>query len=437
MPRRLGLLLLLGAALSLPAPRVALAAPTTPQHYVFEADEAKAAKMLETLLARYGRPTRHASLLKALRGRRRTPRHLKDQDTISYVCSDGKTRTFTYLLPPKYRASKPAPLMIWLHGAIRQPAPGGGAGEAALFRPVVADLGFIVLGPSTYDGVEWGSVACRGLVRHALAWLEEHCNVDENRVYLCGDSDGGRGTYALCETEAGALAAAVPVIGAPGGVTRFLNLRNLPIFAINGGKDSIFEIDHVRSAVEGMKAAGIPLTWKLLPDGHHDPRCFLTHRDEVRDFLRKHVRDPYPHALDWCVDPARKDPGHPASDFRWVRIEEVGTARHESTFDDARGLLANRLPRVHASYEGNRVELRTRGVKRVTVLVSDQMLDLHEDVEVGVNGRTLFRGRVGSDARVILEEARRFRDRHLVFSNRITLDVDAAPVPSPKDGAPK
>ena len=31
----------------------------------------------------------------------------------------------------------------------------------------------------------------------------------------------------MCETEATYYAAAVPVIGAPGGVTRFANLRNM------------------------------------------------------------------------------------------------------------------------------------------------------------------------------------------------------------------
>jgi len=114
-------------------------------------------------------------------------------------------------------------------------------------------------------------------------------NVDENRVYMCGDSDGGRGAFNLCETEAGALAASVPVNGSPGGVTRYLNLRNLPFFAINGEKDTIFTVDHVRESVEGMKASGIDLTWKMIEGGGHDPRFFLKFKDEVQAFLRGKV----------------------------------------------------------------------------------------------------------------------------------------------------
>ena len=42
---------------------------------------------------------------------------------------------------------------------------------------------------------------------------------------------------------------------------------------------------------------------------------------------------------------------------------------------------------------------------------------------VVVNGKEAFKAVVGTDAKVVLEEARRFNDRSLVFNNRITIDV--------------
>jgi hypothetical protein len=408
--------------------------------YLDETDPAKTEKLLTSLLAKYKTPSSCTGLVKLLRGRWPYPKSSKDRETLDFACPDGKTRQFTVLLPSKYTKAKPTGVLIWLHGAIRQPAPGGGAGEAQMFAPAVEDLGLIVVGPSTFDGVEWGDPACRALVLHALDYVKTHHNVDENRVWIAGDSDGGRGTYAITETFANFFGAAVPVIGAPGGVTRFLNFRNLPWFAINGGKDSIFTIDHVREAVDGMKAAGIHLEWKLVENGAHDPRFFLTYKAEVQAFLKAHPRDPYPKTVEWCVDPSRKDHdgGFPGNTFRWIRIEEAGDSESNATFDDESGLLRGGLPRVLATYDGNRVMLRTRGVKRVTVLVSDQMLDLKKEITVEVNDKVLFRGKVEPDPRAILEEARLFKDRALVFSNRITLDVDAAEVPAeaaePKDG---
>jgi hypothetical protein len=189
----------------------------------------------------------------------------------------------------------------------------------------------------------------------------------------------------------------------------------------------------VREAIEGMKAAGIAIEWKLIENGAHDPRFFLKYKDEVQAFLKKHPREPYPKTIDWCVDPARER-GFPADTFRWIRIDEAGDAENDAAFDDESGILRGGLPRVHATREGNRIAVKTRGVKRVTVLVSDQGLDLKKEVVVSVNDRVLFRGKVVPDARAILEEARRMKDRALVFSNRITLDVDAEAVPDEEPG---
>jgi dienelactone hydrolase len=323
---------------------------------------------------------------------------------------------------------------------VSQAAPGGGAVEARMFGPAVESLGVIVVGPSTYDRVGWDDPACRELIHHALFHVKRSFNVDENRVFLAGDSDGGRGAYATPETEATFFASAVAVIGAPGGVTRYANLKNLPWLAINGDKDTTFPVEHVRPQVEGMKAAGIDIDWKLLEGVDHDAHQFTKRKEEICAFFDKHPRDPFPKTVHLQVDPAKTgyEAGFPANTLRWVRIEAAGAAEHEGTFDDESAeLLHASLPRVRARREGNRITLDTRGVKTVTVLLSDAMVDLTKDVEITANGRLLFRGKPENDARTALEEARRFADRALVFNARVTVEVDGAEVAPPDAPAGK
>ena len=216
------------------------------------------------------------------------------------------------------------------------------------------------------------------------------------------------------------------MIGSPGGVTRVLNLKNVPLFAINGETDGTFPIDRVRQAWEGMKATGIDLTTKEIAGQGHDPRFFLTYAEEIRAFFEAHPRDPYPKQVSWHLDPARKDHdgNFPVDTFRWIRIDEAGSTTSRGDFENPPGsLIRPTFPRVEATYEGNRIDVQTAGVKRYTILVSDEMLDLSKPVEVHTNGEMSFSGLVEADAEVILEEARKFKDRKLVFANRIGIDV--------------
>jgi dienelactone hydrolase len=393
--------------------------------YVDAPDDAEAEERLPKLLAKYDTAKKCEGLLKALR-KRSYPGRVPDRITLEHASTDGKTREFTILAPSKYSRRKPTGVLVFLHGAVSQPAPGGGANEAGLFAPAVKRLGLIVIGPSTYDRVGWDAPACRELVHHALEVVKQHYNVDENRVWLAGDSDGGRGTYAQLETAATFFGAAVPVIGAPGGVTRFLNLKNVPLFAINGETDTTFPVDHVRPLVEGMQALGIDLVYKEIAGQGHDPRFFLKYDDEICDFLEAHPREPFPQTVHWQIDPAREDfgGGFPADTCRWVRILEAGSTASNTTFEDSGTLLRRTFPRIEATFSGNRIDVKTKGVKRYAVLVSPDMLDLAQEVEVFTNGHASFRGRVEADARAILEEARRFKDRHLLFVNRIEVTVD-------------
>jgi hypothetical protein len=259
---------------------------------VDEEDDEKAATALEKLLKKHSGERKAPRLLATLRKGRRYLGGLPGRETVKRMCGDDLEREFTYYVPSRYSPKRPTGVLIWLHGAISQPAPGGGAHEARDLAKAVDALGFIKIGPSTYGRHEWGEPAVRLHVRAALDYVKQRFNVDENRIYVAGDSDGGRGAFALAETEATHYAAAIPTIGAPGGVTRFANLRNLPILAINGAKDTLFTLEKVRPVMESMKQIGTDLTFRVIESAGHDPRLFVKEGEEVRKFIAEHTRAP-------------------------------------------------------------------------------------------------------------------------------------------------
>jgi len=183
--------------------------------YIDEEDDEKAEKQLAKLLKRHKTERKAKSLVKLLRKGRKYVGRLDRSKTIDVPCDDKLSRQFTWHLPSRYSPKKKVGVLVFLHGAISQPAPGGGHHESKSIGKAVDSLGFIKVGPSTYSRHEWGEAAVRKHVHHALDQVKQRFNVDENRVYIAGDSDGGRGAYAIVETEATFYAAAIPTIGSP------------------------------------------------------------------------------------------------------------------------------------------------------------------------------------------------------------------------------
>ncbi|MHC4600712.1 MAG: hypothetical protein ACYS47_17095 [Planctomycetota bacterium] len=172
---------------------------------------------------------------------------------------------------------------------------------------------------------------------------------------------------------------------------------------------------------------GIDLVWKMVEGRGHDAGFFVTFKDEVCDFYAKHPRDPFPKTVDWQVDPTQGDDAllFPANTFRWVRVEETGETQSRTDFEDGKHrILRSGLPRIRARAEGNRVAVETSKVRKFSILVSEKMFDLKKEIEVVTNGKTSFKAKVPGDPKVLLEEARRYNDRELVFHARITVEVE-------------
>jgi len=216
-----------------------------------------------------------------------------------------------------------------------------------------------------------GDPACRELIHFAVEHLKRSFNVDENRVYLAGDSDGGRGAYATAETEATLFAAAARS-SAHRGRQPLCEPAEPPVVRDQRRQGLDLPRGGGAAAGRGMKASGIDLQWTLIDDAPHDPYLFLKHKDDICGLLRKAPPRSLPAGPCTWSSPRRLPAtrgGFPANTMRWVRIETTGESEHDTAFDDAgKGLLRGDLARVRARRDKNRIEIETRGVKTLTVL---------------------------------------------------------------------
>ena len=131
--------------------------------------------------------------------------------TINY---GGEIREYIIYVPLVYNSSNPTPLMFSFHG-------GGGNGQGMIglndMRPIADTANFIAVYPSGADGAWMHKVPTTYndiyFVEAIIDALSIEFNVDDERIYACGYSEGGIFTYELACRLSNRIAAVASVSG--------------------------------------------------------------------------------------------------------------------------------------------------------------------------------------------------------------------------------
>jgi PDZ domain len=375
--------------------------------------------------------------------------------------------------------------------------------------------------PASWSEAPWWGTAQLENLRAILDTVKRIYNVDENRVVVSGVSDGGTGAYYLAMRDTTPYASFLPLNGFIGVLNNDDlhidgdlfpgNLRNKPLFVVNGGRDRLYPIAAVEPYLEHLAKGQVRITYRPQPQAGHDTSWWPTVKDGFETFVRDHPREPYPDRLTWETTDTRE-----SGRAHWLVIDGVGGARGDSTsMDDLNeftpppraelgfrlgsGLrvdrvmahtLAERLGmrqgdvldsvgdvqlentatlvsalqayaphspitltvrrgdqtitlngtfdpdtilqprgpifrrtgrsgRVDLVRHGNTVELITRGVSELTLLLSPDQFDFSEPIRVSVNGRTLQEARVEKDLATLMKWAAKDNDRTMLFGAEV------------------
>jgi predicted peptidase len=168
-------------------------------------------------------------------------------------------------LPPDYTTQSKWPLVVFLHG-------GGERGQdLSLVRHVglprlIAegqDFNFILLSPQCPEKIGWPPK----FVVQLTEYISNTLSVDWDRVYLTGYSLGGSGTWMTAIHDPGRFAAIAPLC--VGDVNEAERLKNMPIWAFHGGKDSVVPLDASQTMADAVKNCGGQVKLTVYPGVGH------------------------------------------------------------------------------------------------------------------------------------------------------------------------
>ncbi len=174
------------------------------------------------------------------------------------VTIEGKSYPYVVYVPRAYRAEKPWPAILFLHGAGERGSDGLKQSEVGLGRAVRMNperYPAITVFPQCPTGDSFRSLGGKIALMALDATLKEF-KIDEKRQYLTGLSMGGYGTWAIAAQFPERFAALVPICGGGEPATMAPRLKGVPIWVFHGDADQAVPVARSREMVEAIKGAG-------------------------------------------------------------------------------------------------------------------------------------------------------------------------------------
>jgi predicted esterase len=307
------------------------------------------------------------------------------------LCADGVERPWVLYVPPAYSPRTPTPLLVVLHGGVSWPDlpedPLGYARENE-WAAAAAEYGWLVLYPLGQEGATWWDEVGMANIRNLVRTVKREYNVDDDRVYMGGFSDGASAAFCWAMVEPTDFAAFVALNGhmGVGSIDGDLDtyapdFYNSPVYAVTTFADQLYPSERMRATIEMAQRAGGDILYREL-EGVHDFDYADAEIPLIAQWLTRHPRDPFPAKVVW--EAATPEFGR----CRWFQIDEVTNDEAADWHTDYNAALVDEritLGFFHADFEGP-------GVKVGSVREDSpaEKMGLKEgDVIIGVGGKAV------------------------------------------------
>jgi len=288
----------------------------------------------------------------------------------SATSKDNSEIPYLLRIPLTYHEDRRAPLLVYLSGGAGLAIDGVNTAE-----DIVSETDYLVLYPQAAAEYWWTPEAARRFDA-LLSQVLQRYNIDRDRIYLTGFSNGGTGALYFATLWPQRFAAVVSLMGAgqcneevKAGLP---NLGNLPVLFVHGTNDTLITPDcstTTHAALTDLRPAIKP-ELKILPNREHD--ITLQSDDGLTlAFFKNKLRNPFPREVEVRMSDALAARGY------WIEIL------------DGRPGKSGVEARVKAD---NTIEIHSHDVKSIRLHLRPELLPKPGDLRIVWNGKKMFDG---------------------------------------------
>jgi predicted esterase len=338
---------------------------------------------------------------------------LGQQESVR-LSPDGTRFPYVFVVPASYDPAKRYAVEFMLHGGVSRPEWEGGGGWWRRGYDAFKEQDRITVVPASWTTAFWWEDNQAENLPAILSKLKQTYNIDDNRAYLAGVSDGGTGAYFFAFKQPSDWAVFLPYIGHPGVLRNsrsgpghqlyFDNVMNKPLYIVNGEDDPLYPVSSVLPFIQRLEEAEVGHVFTAIENGGHNTRWMADETPKIEQFKLDNPRDPLPEILSWVAD--RTDRYNRNA---WIRIDELDAEGQPGMLQVAR--------------ERNEINITSDKVNAFTLLLNPEEINVNEPVTVNVNGITLFEERVTQDASTLLKWTEQSFDKEMLFTAELNLRI--------------
>ncbi|HTF86950.1 MAG TPA: hypothetical protein VK843_00980 [Planctomycetota bacterium] len=327
--------------------------------------------------------------------------HKFGDTTVGYTfsCEAGVFR-YAVDVPPGYDPAQPSPVLL-------DPGHGTGAGKSdqekadflPFYRGQCAQAGldnWLIARTEILEQIGAGGLKgelpedrVAGVFQLFWRDLASRFCIDPDRLYVSGLSQTGFWSWYLGRASGHRYAGIAPMSSVTWQVDPYtVNFTNLPIFVLHGEKDAICPVSQARGTSERLQRAGMNLKYVEIAGAGHD----------IATWSRLNE------GLKWLALKQRaKYPKRSAKAFETLEDPWCGSLSVEELDALGDGKAQTRpTANIEVEIEGQNVKLTSKGVKRATLYLSRELLDVSKPIEVTWNGKSAFKGTPERDFMIAL-----------------------------------
>lgn len=337
---------------------------------------------------------------------------------FSFEC-DGLVLRYAVDVPSGYDAKAPVPLLVDPgHGTGADQDDRGKAGFLEYFRNQANEAklrDWLIARTEIVEQI--GADGKRGakpedqVAKAFAAFLRDVSSrfaVDPDRVYVAGLSQTGFWSWYLGRALPDRVAGLAPMSSVTWQVNAYLeNYSHVPIYVLHGENDPICKVEQPRATCAALTKLGCRVEYDEIAGAAHDFAVF-GELDRALVWLATSQRVAHParvakHLLTletpWC---------------HWLRVDEL-----EEPGDGRAG--SKPVAFVGGAIEGQRVTLSSRGVRRLTLALDGELLDLAQPIEVVWNEKSVHARAVKPDFETTVALALEKADWRALYAGRLEL----------------